>query len=385
MCIKSNLRNVVILFFCVISMITSYSISSDAQTAHVDTDDFVVRVIYFKPIGSAPLEEKIVDKMGKAQQFYADEMVRHGFEPKTFRLARNESGSVKIHIVNAQRPALEYVSDTKNKVLNELPSDLKDTNSINVIFVGGIDFMKPEFGFRMAGMGWYHGTGGGVIVVANQILLAEEFQMALKNHTTGIFFGSKMLPIIVHELGHAFGLYHNETTPKSVMSHNLGPPHLQNVGVDLFFDKFESRWFNNHYYFNSGFFVDTSALFTGETTYHLIRMGDTDFVEFNLNILSRNQLHQAQLVDMWEANLLSWQTFRDDCDSQSSPVHKVKFLVERNLLNNTPRLRISALDVKGNHILAEINFNAQSLEENVVGAPSKPKVALATKWANLKR
>lgn len=375
-----------ILILCVISMTTFHNMSADAQIDHVDAEDFTVKVIYFKPVGSEHLEEKISDKMEKAQQFYQDEMIRHGFEPKTFRLARDESGNVKIHVINAEQPALEYETDTENKVFDELPNELKNINSINVVFVGAIDTMKPKFGFNIAGRSWYHGTGGGVILVANQILTAERFQFALKNRIAGIFPGAgKMLPIIVHELGHAFGLYHNEITPKSIMGRDLGPPHLQNVGVDLFFDKFECRWLDNHYYFNNDTFVDSSPQFTGEYYYKPVKIGDMDFVEFNINISIQNHLHQAQLVNLWEWNLLDWATFTDDCDTEFPSIDRAKFLVERDLLGTTAQLQVSALDVNGNYMSARIDFNESDLEEDVAAAPLKPIITLTTKWANLKR
>ena len=95
MCVKSDWIKFSILILCVISMITFYSVVADA-------DNFKVKVVYFKPVGSEPLEERLADKMEKVQQFYQDEMVRHGFGPKTFRLERDNNGKVKIHVVNAQ-------------------------------------------------------------------------------------------------------------------------------------------------------------------------------------------------------------------------------------------------------------------------------------------
>ena len=62
--------------------------------------EYVVRVIYFHPNDIEPQEDSVntLKAMVKdVQTFYADEMERHGYGRKTFRLETDAAGDVVVH------------------------------------------------------------------------------------------------------------------------------------------------------------------------------------------------------------------------------------------------------------------------------------------------
>ena len=64
-----------------------------------------VRIIYFLANDRAPeqdIDAKLNTLIRRIQQFYADEMERHGFGRKTFALETDEHGNAVVHQVNGE-------------------------------------------------------------------------------------------------------------------------------------------------------------------------------------------------------------------------------------------------------------------------------------------
>ena len=346
-------------------------------------ENFTVVTIYFKPAGSEPFEEKLASKMANVQQFYEDEMNRHGFGHKTFKLETDDNGDVKIRVINAKHPARHYETDTKNRVFEELPDHFKTPDCVLIIFVGAIEMIRGGI-LGATGQGFSYGSGGWVIIVANHIIESDRFvEFALKHHIVPV--PDMMAGVMAHELGHAFGLYHNIVTPQSIMAMDLGPPHLHNLGTDLFFSELECRWLDKSYYFNDDNLIHASPDFTGKPYYRIENVDGIDFVAFNMSIRSQYQIHQVQLVNLREWVHLEWLTFKEDCDNESPFIENAKFLVERDLLGDSARLWVSMLDIKGNYRSAIIDFNEADLQQNIAAAPSMSNRILTTRWAKLKR
>ncbi len=73
---------------------------------HSTTPADTVRIIYFRPEGGKvpPNITKKLDKsIRKVQQFYADEMERHGYGRKTFTFETDENGKAKIYLLEEQK------------------------------------------------------------------------------------------------------------------------------------------------------------------------------------------------------------------------------------------------------------------------------------------
>ena len=250
--------------------------------------------------------------------------------------------------------------------------------------------------FRWSGLGWAYetGTGGVAMIVTKGILdddrMHDAFSDAAKKHWNILPDTGRMLPLIAHEMGHAFGHFHQETLPLTedpdLVMGDRGPMwHLNTLGVSLFFDKLECRWFDKHYYFNDDVFIDYPPRFKEGPSYKFVEVEDTEFVEFNMSIHSQNPLHQVQLVNPYNWILLDRQTFTHDVHDEFLFIQRVKLLAKRDLLNEVfwaNLVTVSALDIKGNYMSVDVPFVEL---ENFPDAPSKPAIKLTTKWADLKR
>ena len=79
--------------------------------AQDDSPELVVQVIYFHPNDREPQADidTVLDTLMKdVQQFYADEMERHGFGRKTFRLEIDENGQLIVHRVMGKFGNMHY-------------------------------------------------------------------------------------------------------------------------------------------------------------------------------------------------------------------------------------------------------------------------------------
>ena len=116
--------------------------------------DYTIRVIYFQPTDApaAPIE-KIRDAMEHTQEYYADEMQKHKFGRKTFRIERNGKRQIVVHTVKGRHKASHYSSDTEGTLNAELPVNMKNQNDILLSFIGGLDYVA----------GGWNGQGEGVL------------------------------------------------------------------------------------------------------------------------------------------------------------------------------------------------------------------------------
>ena len=93
---------------------------------HATTPADTVRIIYLLPEDrKVPpnIAEKLDKSIRKVQQFYADEMERHGFGRKTFTFETNENGKAKIYLLEGQKklqiPSFDISNDIWLAVVEE--------------------------------------------------------------------------------------------------------------------------------------------------------------------------------------------------------------------------------------------------------------------------
>lgn len=78
------------------------------QLAHETTPNDVIRIIYVLPKGKEPpsnITAKLDKSIREVQDFYAEEMERHGFGRKTFTFETDESGKAKVYLLEEQQVA----------------------------------------------------------------------------------------------------------------------------------------------------------------------------------------------------------------------------------------------------------------------------------------
>lgn len=278
------------------------SMFSDAQ--------FIVKTVYFQPTDAPNPTREIFRLLTKSQDFYRDEMERHGYGPKTFTLQTDGAGNPGIHHVRGKHNTAHYRTDTYNRVNSELPFQLNRVadaqDNALVIIVAGIKLLNT--GKRGFG-GYFTGKkAGGIAIIAGEALIFE---------------------LLAHEIGHTFGLQHT-TNPNAIM----------NTGSDILLD-YEARWLDRHHFFNKTHIRNDFPRFVKSLPIEAI---ENNSVQFKIVAESQSGLYQTQLsrkrggyvvgtaeisgksttieVDIRRAELLNG----DDVDIQIMDIHGNKTL-----------------------------------------------------------
>ena len=286
--------------------------------------DYAVRVIYFRPTDApaAPVAQ-IRRVMERTQKFYANEMEKHKFGRKTFRLEKDNSGEIVVHKVKARHKAAHYFNDTKGTLDAELPAEMKNKNDILISFIGGLNGV--EGGWNGQGQAWFgHDCGAckGWVAVAN------------KN-------GNFLLSTVAHELGHAFGLYHN-------LQGKQGANFL--MWFDGVLDTHEARWLDKSRYFNNkAHIANLPPKILNLKRPEAMLKNNADYVRFSVDIQDNQGLYQAQIFRSSDWCVLDW----TQLDRHNGTV---KFEVRRTDLIGEWQVWIHAQDTTGNQSIRDIAF-----------------------------
>ena len=158
-----------------------------------------VRMIYFLP-NDRPFQQEVVDSMKvtirQIQTFYADQMEAHGYGRRTFRFETDAQGDPVVHRVDGQHANSYYFDNQDYWNWDEIREKF-DTRANNVyltVWDNGTNVVRP--GLRGVGGG---GRDGG------SVLVSASFHWIT----------------VAHELGHAFGLYHDFRDDAYIMSYGF--------------------------------------------------------------------------------------------------------------------------------------------------------------------
>ena len=186
-----------------------------------------VRLIHFLPNDRSPqqdIDTKLDMLIRNVQQFYADEMQRHGFKGKTFLFETDATGKAVVHHVDGQFTDSYYRQSTFHKVWDEIREQFHTPQNIYLI---AIDIGNERVGLgdnEVCGAGDSHGASGGYVLIP----------------ASGDCFNLKTA---AHELGHAFGLQHDFRSDIYIMSFGRDPNKLSECAAG---------WLDAHRYFNTG-------------------------------------------------------------------------------------------------------------------------------------
>ncbi len=283
-------------------------------------EPYTVRTVYFMPTDSIDRSAwlDLDNIMKNNQEVYESEMERHGFPGKTFRLETDNQGQVIVHKIKGMHNKAHYSGDTYALVKQELQVRFNDKKNIYAIVVGGMPVLQWGQAGGVAGAspgGWWNKGEDHAFIVSGETTLANTEQ------------------VILHELGHAFGLWHIA----------LYDPQEFILGSGKKLSLHEARWLSKSYYFNDVWifgFAPSIVKFHGAEAFG-------DDIRFRVDVTDPNGLHQAYA---WlNTNIVGWDFLHGNDDTAT-------FDVERRFVENDTELWIQLMDSHGNWLWYRINY-----------------------------
>ena len=237
----------------------------------------IVRLIYFIPSGRTPdpdINAKFDKLIKNVQTFFGDEMERHEFGRKTFVFEADSDGNAVVHRVNGNFPDVHYRMGTVREEVSQ-----RFDFSKNVYFM--VVDVSHELRVNFCGYGghanenWDGGGGdrGGSVFMASGVCFTGE----------GTFHAA-------HELGHAFGLFHDFRNDNYLMSYgDFTGVFTQELAPC------SAEWFNASRYFNNSHQTPPNS---GETRIEMLppTVSPTDGIRFQFKVSDIDGLQIAHLI-----------------------------------------------------------------------------------------
>ncbi len=294
--------------------------------------DYIVQVIYFHPNDIEPQEDSVntlKTMMKDIQTFYADEMERHGYGRKTFRLETNAAGDVVVHYLQGKFNSLHYsVKDNdvyhvnSEKVRPEINQHLDQGKRI--IYLVWIDFHDPrtKVGNLVGGYGEGAWPFGGTAWI-----YPTNFDSTIESAYLRAWF------VMAHELGHIFGLVHDFRKAAYIMSYGPGRNELSSCAAE---------WLDVNPYFNLG----ATAADTPARVEMLppLLVSPPNMVRLRFEINDDDGIHQVQLYADAFLGKHSVIACKGLAGSRSSTVEFIAPLTQE-----TEYVYLKVIDVHGNY------------------------------------
>ena len=283
----------------------------------------VVRLIYLLPNdreAQPDIDMNLDASIKMSQQFFADEMERHGYGRKTFRFEANDDGNVIVHHVDGKHNDTFYQTDSFNKIFDELEGHFDFANNIYVI---AVEISSGNFNGTVCGIAGNDENGGYVLIPAS-------------GHCTD------NVALIPHELGHAFGLQHYFLNAADIMSYGASRENLSSKQLSLC----NAQWLSVHPYFNSDKVITRNL----NTSIHPLSAGfdvkPPHAFRLRFELIDPDGLHQAQLIASKSAALNeSSEPEFIDCQVLSGVSANAEFATTRLL----DYVMIQVIDKEGNY------------------------------------
>ena len=298
-----------------------------------------VRLIYFLP-NDRPYNADVVQKM-KAdildiQTFYAEQMGAHGYGEVSFRIETDLQGEPMVHRVDGEYPDSHYLGNTTDIVRAEIEKKFDIYANIYFIVIdNSINAIARVGGEVVGGVGGRAGKNGGYVLKPPDIWLV----------------------VAAHELGHAFGLWHDFRDSAYVMSYGPGMNRLSAC---------HAEYLSVHPYFNANTSVETGPPPSIELISAHIYPAESKSVPVRLRISDSDELHQVFLHAEQPNNRATVKACRGlrgknerivdfDYDGIIPLVRQPSKTIKRSFLSFPVHpIRIEAIDVNGN--VDSINF-----------------------------
>ena len=168
-----------------------------------------VRMIYFLP-SDRPYRQEVVDGMKttirQVQTFFAEQIQAHGYGNRTLRIETDAQGEPLVHRVDGRHSNRRYLQHDTGKVLDEIDQVFDIEANVYLIVVDNGRDVVLNYGDEVGGFGSRLTKNGGFGLVPGERAINYPYS----------FFS-----IVAHELGHAFGLWHDFRDNNYIMSYGL--------------------------------------------------------------------------------------------------------------------------------------------------------------------
>ncbi len=258
---------------------------ADSNRPSINTNG-MVRLVYFlpndrpaRPDRIAALKELIQD----VQVFYADEMERHGFGRKTFRIETDAGGDPIVHQIDGRFGELHYYQlPGSPKILKEVYENLPISEHIH--------FIAIDLSYEALDDGIACGVGKADFLPSSG---ESAGSFALIPASGFCFYDTKNvvhpLRAATHELGHAFGLGHDYRDGDAVVG-----------GAGYQLSACAAEWLSMSSFFNT----HSVGGSPGSVALLEIRASVRNELHLRFQVSDPDGLHQAQLSvvkhDPWE-------------------------------------------------------------------------------------
>ena len=290
-----KLFSIGLLCLIAVFMIANYALAQNTRP--------IVRLIYFLPKDRAPqpdIDVEMETLIKDVQQFFANEMERHGYGRKTFRIETDATGKVVVHHVKGQSNSEYYEHDTFSKVHKEIHEQLNLSKDINLIVVDSGFLINGAAGVATIG----DGTAG--LAIINGI-------RGLKGKTY----------LTSHELRHAFGLGHDLS--------------IDPRGFTPWISKCTAQFLDVHRHFNPS---GQSRNFKPKVKMlPPILASPPNSIRLRFEITDAQEIHQAQLYEQHNGRIACKRFY-------GSPTSPVEFVIRVDTRSTSVALNM--IDVHGN-------------------------------------
>ena len=227
----------------------------------------IVRLIYFLPKDREPQPDinARMDKLIKdVQLFYAEHMENHGFGRKTFEIEADAQGNVVVHHIKGKFNDA-YYHNPSWAVWDEIEEHFDWSKNI---YLTALDISTGSIDNIWCGRGGPHGVRGGAALIS-------------------AFGGCFSISTAAHELGHAFGLNHDNRGQGTWISSS-------GIADRMVTSFCAAEWLDVHRCFN----VSQAP---SEGSPPIIKMLSSSLafppnaIRLRFKVTNRNRLHQAQL------------------------------------------------------------------------------------------
>ena len=331
-----------------------------------------VRLVYFLPNDRPARPDRIEafrQLIKDTQSFFADEMERHGYGRKTFRVETDRSGEPIVHRFNGRFNERHYyqrltdfkvweeffpqVNDLQHVYLIAIDQSYEELNEGESCGLGEVTFFPlhsdTDWSFGSGAIRHRHETPGEEVLGGSAIIPASGFCFFDDVHTQ-----NHPLRVTTHELAHTFGLNHDFSDPDSAVG-----------GRGFRFSERDTEWLSVSRYFNSN---PASENTPGNIQLISAPTYSPEGITLRFEVTDTDGLHQAQLLVPEDGSWGPWTLIGSQ--ALEGQTQRVEFL-SSELTSAPERVMLQFMDDLGNVTFATFLVNIASVlpQPKVVSIP----------------